>query len=71
MWESGHHNWVALVSVNEHAIIGGIIHSNVLKVDNSVLWRMLEKAQEVMRGVAEYVAYMVYLLSYGFSWADA
>jgi len=43
------------VSVNDQAIIGGVINRNVLEVEVTERQRMLEEAQEVLRRVVEYI----------------
>jgi hypothetical protein len=49
---SEHHDWVALVSVDDHGCIGGIANRNLMEVDFAERQAMLEEAQEVLRRVA-------------------
>jgi cell division septum initiation protein DivIVA len=51
---SEQHDWVALVSVDDHGCIGGIANRNLMEVDFAERQAMLEEAQEVLRGVAQY-----------------
>ena len=54
MSRSDHHNWVALVSVDDQAIIGGIVNRNLMEIDFAERQPVLEEAQEVLRRVAQY-----------------
>jgi hypothetical protein len=51
---SEQHDWVALVSVDDHCCIGGIANRNLMEVDFAERQAMLEEVQEVLRRVAEY-----------------
>jgi len=51
---SEQHDWVALVSADNHDIIGGIFNRNLLEIDFGERLTLLEEAQEVLRRVAQY-----------------
>jgi hypothetical protein len=54
MSESEQHNLVALVSVDDQARIGGIVNTDITRVDFVERQVMLEEAQDVLRRVAQY-----------------
>jgi len=54
---SEQHDRVALVSVDDQAIIGGIIHRNLLETDGRERQTSLEEAQEVLRRRADGTEY--------------
>jgi len=54
MLGSEQHDWVALVSADNHDIIWGIVNRNLLEIDFGERLTLLEEAQEVLRRVAQY-----------------
>ena len=51
---SGQHDRVALVPMDDQAIVGGIVNRNLLEIDFGVRQTFLENALEVRRIVGEY-----------------
>jgi len=51
---SAQHDRVALVSVDEQAILGGIVNMNLMEINFAGRLAVLEVAQEVLRRVAQY-----------------
>jgi len=51
---SEQHDWVALVSTDDQAIIGGMVNRNLLEIDIRKRQTLLEEAQDVLMRVAHY-----------------
>jgi len=49
---SEQHDWVALMSADDQAIMRGIVNRNLLEIDFGERQTLLKEAQEVLRRVA-------------------